>query len=219
MIAGAVPVRDRRRLPADCLTMTRFSCTARRRPVPERQLPTAPHQGTGSCRDPVAGQEEKNAVRSNARADELYNPQPLPQRLIAHRRVQDHEQPTTQGESQLVGHVDNVRTVSNPAWCGATLADRREQAVLTGVAALKDKVDDTFEEVINDFEAEGAEHIKEQMRDYTQLSNDTDWIDEMVDWFGFPRKSVDEIKRPIEEWLEHQLGEMLRAASDQVLNA
>jgi hypothetical protein len=57
------------------------------------------------------------------------------------------------------------------------------------------------------------------MREYTDLSNDSDWIDEMVAWFGFPRKSVDEIKGPIKEWLDHQLGEMLRAASDQVLNA
>lgn len=94
-----------------------------------------------------------------------------------------------------------------------------EQGLLAGVAALKAKVDDSFEQVIHDFEEEGAQHIKEQMREYTQLSNDTDWIDEMVAWFGFPRKSVDEIKTPIQEWLDHQLGEMLRAASDQVLNA
>lgn len=94
-----------------------------------------------------------------------------------------------------------------------------EQGLLAGVAALKAKVDDNFEQVVHDFEAEGAQHIKEQMREYTQLSNDSDWIDEMVAWFGFPRKSVDEIKTPIKEWLDHQLDEMLRAAGDQVLNA
>jgi len=94
-----------------------------------------------------------------------------------------------------------------------------EQGLLAGVAALKAKVDDSFEQVVQDFEEEGAQHIKEQMREHTQLSNDSDWIDEMVAWFGFPRKSVDEIKTPIQEWLDHQLGEMLRAASDQVLNA
>ncbi len=94
-----------------------------------------------------------------------------------------------------------------------------EQGLLAGVAALKAKVDDSFEQVIEDFEAEGAQHIKEQMREYTELSNDSDWIAEMVDWFGFPRKPVGEIKGPIKEWLDHQLGEMLRAASDQVLNA
>lgn len=91
-----------------------------------------------------------------------------------------------------------------------------EQGLLAGVAALKAKVDDSFEQVIQDFEAEGAQHIKEQMREYTQLSNDTEWIDEMVAWFGFPRKSVDEIKMPIQQWLDHQLAEMLRTASDQV---
>jgi len=94
-----------------------------------------------------------------------------------------------------------------------------EQGLLAGVAALKDKVDDSFEQVIQDFESEGDHHIMEQMREQTQLSNDSGWIDEMVAWFGFPQKSVDEIKGPIKEWLDHQLSEMLRAASDQVLNA
>lgn len=96
-----------------------------------------------------------------------------------------------------------------------------EQGLLAGVAALKAKVDGSFKQVIDDFKAEGAQHIEERMREYlnTPLSNDSGWIDEMVAWFGFPEKSVDEIKMPIKEWLDHQLGEMLRAASDQVLNA
>lgn len=94
-----------------------------------------------------------------------------------------------------------------------------EQGLLAGVAALKEKVDAEFEQVVEDFEADGAQHIKEQMREYTELSNDSDWIDEMVAWFGFPRKSIDEIRGPIKQWLDHQLDELLKAASSKVLNA
>lgn len=92
-----------------------------------------------------------------------------------------------------------------------------EAQLLAGVHELRHKVDSTFEHVIAEFETDGPTIIKEQMREHTQVSNNSDWIDEMVAWFGFPRKSTTEIKAPIQQWLDHQLTELLRAASDQVL--
>lgn len=99
----------------------------------------------------------------------------------------------------------------------STVVAGLEAQLLAGVAELRQKVQSNFERVIADFETEGPPYIREQMRSETHVTYDSDWIDEMVAWFGFPRKSTAEIKTPIQQWLDHQLGELLRAASDQVL--
>ncbi|HUP72448.1 MAG TPA: peptidoglycan-binding domain-containing protein [Acidimicrobiales bacterium] len=86
-----------------------------------------------------------------------------------------------------------------------------------GVAALSARVRRESTAAVDAVKAEIRPYIQQQMREYTQVTNDPEWIAEMVAWLGFPPRSQANVTQPILSWLNHQFDTMLRDASEQLV--
>jgi hypothetical protein len=86
-----------------------------------------------------------------------------------------------------------------------------------GVAALSARARRDSTAAVDAVKAQIRPYIEEQMREYTQVTNDPEWIAEMVAWLGFPPRSEANVTQPILSWLNHQFDAMLRDASEQLV--
>ena len=86
-----------------------------------------------------------------------------------------------------------------------------------GVVALSARVRRESTAAVDAVKAEIRPYIEEQMRAYTDVTNDPEWIAEMVAWLGFPPRSEANVTQPILSWLNRQFDTMLRDASEQLV--
>jgi peptidoglycan hydrolase-like protein with peptidoglycan-binding domain len=88
-----------------------------------------------------------------------------------------------------------------------------------GVATLVDRANRETRRTVDEIKALIKDYIKDQMQAHQQVTNDPDWIAEMVAYFGFPATSEANVTQPILQSLNHQLDAMLHAAEEELLRA
>jgi Putative peptidoglycan binding domain len=86
-----------------------------------------------------------------------------------------------------------------------------------GVTALVDRANRETRQTVDEVKAGIKDYIKDQMQNYQQVTNDADWIAEMVTYFGFPASSEASVTQPILHSLNAQFGAMLRQAEDELV--
>ncbi|MEO5842203.1 MAG: peptidoglycan-binding domain-containing protein [Acidimicrobiales bacterium] len=86
-----------------------------------------------------------------------------------------------------------------------------------GVAALSASARRDSTAAVDAVKAEIRPYIEEQMRPYDQVTNNPEWIAEMVAWLGFPPRSAANVTQPILSWLNQKFDTMLRDASEQLV--
>jgi hypothetical protein len=114
---------------------------------------------------------------------------------------------TSQLKSELEAQADPV----------PDLANRLE----VGVAALAEHVKKQHTRAVDDVKAAIPDYIKDAMREYQQepVSDNHDWISEMVAWFGFPAPAQETVTQPILYYLNQQFDAMIQQAQEELLHS
>jgi hypothetical protein len=112
---------------------------------------------------------------------------------------------TSQLKSELEAQADPVADLKN--------------RLVVGVATLTEHVKKQHTRAIDDVKAAIPDYIKEAMREYQQVSNDPDWISEMVAWFGFPAPTQETVTQPILHYLNQQFDAMIQKAQEELLHS
>jgi Putative peptidoglycan binding domain len=88
-----------------------------------------------------------------------------------------------------------------------------------GVTALVDRANRESRTTVDQLKESIKDYIKEQMVSHKQVTNDPDWIDEMVKYFGFPPSTADNVTYPILHSLNAQFDAMLQEAHEEMLKS
>jgi Putative peptidoglycan binding domain len=112
---------------------------------------------------------------------------------------------TSQLKSDLEARADPV----------ANLKNRLE----AGVAALTQHVEHQTAVAVGAVVGELPDYIKDVMSEYKQVSDQYDWIKEMVAWFGFPTRTTENVTQPILQNLNEQFDAMIQQAEEEVLRS
>jgi hypothetical protein len=86
-----------------------------------------------------------------------------------------------------------------------------------GVEALSARARRDSTAAVDAVKADIRPFIEKQMRAYDKVTNDPEWIAEMVAWLGFPPRTQANVTQPILSWLNHQFDAMLHDASEQLV--
>jgi len=95
----------------------------------------------------------------------------------------------------------------------ANLKERLE----AGVATLTLHVTQQTAQAVDDVKALVPEYISDRMLEYQQVSDDADWIGEMVAYFGFPTRTTQNVTQPILSYLDHYFDAMIQQAQQELL--
>lgn len=110
---------------------------------------------------------------------------------------------TSQLKAELEARADPV----------ANLKERLE----AGVAALATHVTQQTTQAVDDVKAVLPEYIYDRMWEHQQVSDNPEWIGEMVAWLGFPTRTTQNVTQPILGYLEQYFDAMIQQAQQQVL--
>ena len=117
-------------------------------------------------------------------------------------------------KSALIGNiVDDLTSRTSPV-------PGLEAKLRAGVAELAEQMANRQQQAIDTVQRDIHDHIRTQMLERTaagEFTNDSNWIDEMVAYFGFPERSSDDVIQPILSWLNHQFDAMLQQAHEELL--
>ncbi len=94
-----------------------------------------------------------------------------------------------------------------------------EKRLEAGVAALTQHVTQATTRAVDDVKAALRDYIYDTMWENQQVSDDPEWIGEMVAWFGFPTRTTENVTQPILYYLDQQLDAMIQQAQQEVLAA
>jgi Putative peptidoglycan binding domain len=86
-----------------------------------------------------------------------------------------------------------------------------------GVVALVDHVVQQTALVVNDMKPVIPDYIETAMADYRQVSDDHQWISEMVAYFGFPASTTQTVTLPIRQQLQEQFNALIQQVEQELL--
>jgi peptidoglycan hydrolase-like protein with peptidoglycan-binding domain len=92
-----------------------------------------------------------------------------------------------------------------------------EKRLEEGVAALVLHITQQTPRAVDDVKAAIPDYIREAMHEYQQVSDDYEWISAMVDYFGFPQRTTQNVTDPILQSLNEQFGAMIHQVEQEVL--
>jgi len=92
-----------------------------------------------------------------------------------------------------------------------------ERRLEEGVAALTLHVTQQTAQAVSDLGAAIPDYIRDAMQGHQEVSDDYEWISAMVEWFGFPSRTTENVTQPILHNLNQQFDAMVGQVEQELL--
>jgi hypothetical protein len=125
-------------------------------------------------------------------------------------------------EGWIYGHVKSalIGNIVEDLTSRASAVPGLEAKLRAGVAELAATITDRQQQAIDAVQHDIRDHIHTQMLENTsegEFSTDPNWIDAMVEYYGFPDRAYDDVAQPILSSLNHEFDAMLQQAKEDLL--